>query len=170
MTIPTFQDSCEDILHYYQSTDESERLQREESELELLRTREILARFLPPVPAEVLDVGGGPAVHSLWLAELGYRTYLVDLVPRHIQQARALERVSPAPLVSCSIGDARRLEFSSNSMDAVLLLGPLYHLLEREDRLQALREARRTLRPGGTLIVQGISRYAALLKVLTRGH
>lgn len=169
MTLPNFQDVHEDILHYYQSTDESERLQREESELELLRTREILARFLPPAPAELLDVGGGPAVHSLWLAELGYRTHLVDLVPRHIQQARARERLSPAPIASCSIGDARRLGFPSNSMNAVLLLGPLYHLLEHEDRLHALREARRTLRPGGTLIVQGISRYAALLKVLTRG-
>ena len=170
MTLPSIQDTREDILQYYQSTDESERLQREESELEFLRTREILARFLPPVPAEVLDVGGGPAVHSLWLSELGYRTHLVDLVPRHIRQAQALERVSPASLVSCSIGDARRLEFPSSSMDAVLLLGPLYHLLEREDRLQALCEAWRVLRPGGTLIVQGISRYAALLKVLTRGH
>ncbi|MBI3175236.1 MAG: class I SAM-dependent methyltransferase [Chloroflexi bacterium] len=168
MTLSVSGASCEDVLHYYQSTEESERLQREENELELLRTREILMRFLPPAPADVLDVGGGPAVHSLWLAELGYRTHLVDLVPRHIQQARALERIAPARLAGCTVGDARRLGVPSGSKDAVLLLGPLYHLPEREDRMQALREAWRILRPGGTLIVQGISRYAALLKVLTR--
>lgn len=169
MTIPPSQQPCHEVLRYYQATDESNRLQREESELELLRTREILLRFLPPAPAEIVDVGGGPAVHSLWLAELGYHVHLVDLVPGHIQQARALERSAHTPLASSSIGEARQLGFSANSMDAVLLLGPLYHLLQCEERTQALREAHRILRPGGTLIAQGISRYSALLKVLTRG-
>jgi ubiquinone/menaquinone biosynthesis C-methylase UbiE len=169
MTLPPAQEPCDEVLRYYQATDEAERLQREESELELLRTREILARFLPPAPAEILDVGGGPAVHSLWLANLGYRIHLVDLVPRHIQQARRRSVDQQLPLASLSIGDARQLAFPDQSADAVLLLGPLYHLVQRTERIQALREAHRILRPGGTLIAQGISRYSAVIKVLTRG-
>jgi SAM-dependent methyltransferase len=46
----------------------------------------------------------------------------------------------------------------------VLLLGPLYHLTDQDDRRRALREARRVLRPGGVLAAAGINRYAALLE------
>lgn len=156
------------ILQYYQSTEEISRLQRIENELELLRTRDILARFLPPAPAEILDVGGGPAIHSFWLTELGYRTHLVDIVPKHIEAGRRIERELDLPLASLTIGDARELHFPDHSVDAVVLLGPLYHLLRRMDRIQTLKEAFRVLKPGGTLIAQGISRYSALTKVLTR--
>jgi ubiquinone/menaquinone biosynthesis C-methylase UbiE len=157
------------ILDYYETTDESVRLQRLESELELLRTRDILARNLPPAPAEVIDVGGGPAVHSYWLASLGYQTHLVDLVPKHIELANQMATdYIEAPLLSLSVGDARQLKFSDQSVDAVLMLGPLYHLVHSADRLAALREAYRVLRPGGVLIVEAISRYLPLIKVLTR--
>src|SRR5512143_2896052 len=100
------------ILEYYETTDESARLQRLESELELLRTRDILARNLPPAPAEVLDDGGGPAVHSYWLSSLGYCTHLVDLVPRHIEVAEQMASQFPGvPLCSMTVGDARQLKF-----------------------------------------------------------
>lgn len=157
------------ILDYYETTDESIRLQRVESELELLRTRDILVRNLPPAPAEVLDVGGGPAVHSYWISSLGHRVHLVDLVPKHIELAEKLTASFPnTPLSSMTVGDARGLKFSDESMDAVVMLGPLYHLVRSADRHAALREAWRVLRPGGVLIVEAISRYVPLIKVLTR--
>ena len=157
------------ILDYYETTDESSRLQRLESELELLRTRDILARTLPPAPADVMDVGGGPAVHSYWLSSLGYRTHLVDLVPKHIEMAEHMALQFPDyPLCSLTVGDARRLEFPDHSLDVVVMLGPLYHLVRSVDRHAALCEAQRVLRPGGILIVEAISRYLPLVKVLTR--
>lgn len=157
------------ILDYYETTDESVRLQRLESELELLRTRDILARNLPSTPAEILDVGGGPAVHSYWLSSLGHRVHLVDLVPKHIEMAEKMTaQFSNTPLSSLTVGDARQLKFPEECMDAVVMLGPLYHLVRSADRHAALREAWRVLRPGGVLIVEAISRYFPLIKVLTR--
>ena len=65
--------------------------------------------------------------------------------------------------VNSAVGDARRLDLDDASVDAVLLLGPLYHLPGRPDRLRALAEARRVVRPGGPVFVAAISRWAPRL-------
>jgi SAM-dependent methyltransferase len=64
---------------------------------------------------------------------------------------------------STAVGDARTLDEPDDSYDAALLFGPLYHLVRREDRLQALTEARRVTRPGGLVAGAAISRYASTL-------
>jgi SAM-dependent methyltransferase len=95
---------------------------------------------------------------------LGYEVHLYDPVPLHVAQAEEASRAQPAhPIASCTIGDARALGRPDDGTDAVLLLGPLYHLVERADRLAALREVRRVLRPGGTLVAAAISRFASAL-------
>ena len=94
----------------------------------------------------------------------GYEVHLVDPVDLHIEQAKAASDQQPAhPIASISLGDARELRFSSGSVDAVLLLGPLYHLIEKSERLLALKEAYRVLRNGGVMVAAGISRFASLL-------
>ena len=126
---------------------------------------------MPPPPATIVDVGGGAGVHALWLAKRGYAAHLVEPVPVHLEQARAASDAQPeAPLASVQLADARELPFVDGSVDAVLLFGPLYHLAERADRLAALGEARRVLRPGGALAAIGISRYAFLLDGLVSGR
>ena len=157
-----------DLLNYYTTTDESKRLTRIESELELLRTRDIFSRYLPIPPAIVLDVGGGPAVHSHWLAECGYLVHLVDIVPSHIELAKTLDLHYSHKLQSIQLGDACELAFESESVNAVIMLGPLYHLTKRNYRIKALQEAFRVLKSGGILLAGAISRYNPLIKVLTR--
>ena len=148
------------IVQHYASGYEAGRLASGTSQLELLRTRELIARHLPPPPGVILDVGGGPGIHALWLASLGYDVHLVDIVPLHIEQARAAQGSNS--LASATVGDARALDAATESVDAVLLLGPLYHLTEEADRLQTLREAFRVTKPGGWLFAAGISRFASL--------
>jgi SAM-dependent methyltransferase len=153
------------VRAYYERGDELDRLAggTPAGPLELARTQELLGRFLPAAPADVLDVGGGPGRYAAWLADLGHRVTLVDPVELHVAQARTLH-----PNVAAEIGDARRLAQPDRSADAVLLLGPLYHLIDRADRMAALGEALRVLRPGGVLFAAAISRWASLWDLLLR--
>ena len=155
-----------DILEFYESQYvEDDRLQRSpHGRLEFARTQELLRRLLPAAPATVLDVGGATGVHAQWLAADGYTVHLVDPVPAHVAQAAHI------PGVTAALGDARALDAPTDSVDVVLLFGPLYHLPERDDRIAALTEARRVLRPDGLLIAAGISRYAGLLDYATQGR
>jgi ubiquinone/menaquinone biosynthesis C-methylase UbiE len=158
-----------EIEEHYLRGKESERLSGERGELEQLRTQAILAHNLPPAPAEVFDVGGAAGIHAFPLAKQGYQVHLIDPVELHLEQARSYAATSGVALRSITRGDARRLNIPSGSADAVLLLGPLYHLVEYSDRRQALREARRLLKPHGVLFAAAISRFASLIDGLSSG-
>src|SRR5579864_1681624 len=163
-------DSTGQVIRYYSEADEASRLSSGWFQLEQARTRELILRHLPPAPATIIDVGGGAGIYACWLAQRGYEVHLIDPVPKHVEQARAASARQPQhPLASAEQGDARHLAQSDGMADAALLLGPLYHLVEREDRLACLREASRVLRPGGLLWSAGISRFASLLDSLSGG-
>ena len=117
----------------------------------------------------MLDVGGASGIHAAWLARDGYRVHVVDPVELHVEQALAAARAQPQAPFTAAIGDARALTEADASTDAVLLLGPLYHLTALEDRLAALRGAQRVTRPGGPVFVAAISRFASLIDGLLRG-
>ena len=149
----------ERIREYYGRGVERDRFDRGHFRLEFARTKELLGRFLPPPPARVLDVGGGPGAYARWLADCGYTVHLVDATPLHVEQATELARGA----FTASLGDARSLDAADGTFDAVLVLGPLYHLLERADRVRALAEARRVARSGGVVAAAAISRFSSLL-------
>ncbi len=156
--------SQSDIIDHYSSTGyEDERLTTGVGRLEVVRTREIIQRYLAPTPHVIIDAGGGTGPYAFWLAELGHTVHLLDLVPRHIEMARERARTAVASPASIDVGDARLLPYPDATADVVLLMGPLYHLVERAHRLEALREGARVLKPGGRLLCAAISRYASLL-------
>lgn len=155
---------------HYESGVEKGRLLSGSSNLEFYRTKEIISRFLRKKPATLLDVGGGPGRYSFWLAEKGHRVHLIDMVPLHIKQARYQQRRSKHKLASITIGDARELDFNDRTMDIVLLFGPLYHLVQRRERLKALSEARRVLKPGGRVFAASISRFTSALDGSLHGY
>jgi SAM-dependent methyltransferase len=153
-----------EILEYYERGGENQRLTAGAGRLEFLRTWDVLSRALPPVPARIVDVGGATGVYARPLAEAGYAVHVVDPVPDHVAAAGAL------PGVTAVLGDARRLPEPDASADAVLLLGPLYHLPERADRVAAWREAARVVRPGGVVAAAVISRFASMLDGVAQGY
>ncbi len=165
---------------HYQRGEEADRLVTSgHGQLEFERTQEIVLRHLPPPPAVIADIGGGPGRYAVWLARLGYRVVHRDVVPLHVEQMQAAAVTDPTPgqaidtaasaaidaavgvMIDAAVGDARSLDLADASVDAVLLLGPLYHLARRAERVQALREARRVVRPGGPVFGAAISRWAA---------
>jgi ubiquinone/menaquinone biosynthesis C-methylase UbiE len=163
-------DPLQDVVTHYQGADEDSRLRTGVFQLEFERTKQIILRYLSAPPAVVADVGGGSGPYSFWLAAQGYDVHLIDPVPKHIEQATQAGKLQPRrPLASAHIGDARKLEFADESVDGVLLLGPLYHLPEQEDRMLCMREARRVLRPGGVVFGAAISRFASLLSAVHEG-
>jgi len=167
----TSRGDADEVAGYYARGLERDRLASGQGALEFARTQALLERHLPAPPAVVADVGGGPGRYAVWLAERGYRVHLIDPVPLHVDQALAAAGGrSGAALLSAEVGDARSLRLPDSSADAVLLLGPLYHLPERADRLQALTEARRVCRRGGVVIAAAISRFASTLDGLRGGY
>lgn len=146
------------VREYYARDRERDRLTEARGILEFERTKEIILRHLPDPPAVVADIGGGPGRYALWLAERGHQVEHRDLIPMHVRHLRGDS--AGFPQVRTAVADARRLDLGDASVDAVLFLGPIYHLRRRGDRVRALREARRIVRPGGPVFVAAISRWA----------
>jgi ubiquinone/menaquinone biosynthesis C-methylase UbiE len=159
-----------DVANHYASGYEVERLRTGAGKLEHERSHELMRRFLPAPPATILDVGGGTGVHACWLAKLGYAVHLIDIVPLHVELAKQAAAAQPeAPLASAAVGDACSLTWDVEQVDGCLLFGPMYHLTDRNDRLQALHEAHRVLKRDGILLAAGISRFASALDGLRSG-
>jgi SAM-dependent methyltransferase len=153
------------VLGYYAQLGERGRLTQDPiGQLEYLRTRELLTRWLPRPPAQVVDVGGATGVHAQWIAELGHRVHLIDPEFRQVTEAVRL------PGVTACVADARALPRADASSDVVLMLGPLYHLPSRADRLLAWNEALRVVRPGGVVAAAVILRRASLLDYASMGR
>jgi len=152
---------------YYAKGEERDRLARGVGQVEFLRTIEVVSRTLPDPPAVVADIGGGPGRYTDWLLGAGYTVVHRDPVLLHVEQIR--KRHSDAvdsavdSAVDTAVGDARALDLADASVDVVLLLGPLYHLPVEADRLQALAEAGRIVRPGGVVHLAAITRWSPRL-------
>jgi SAM-dependent methyltransferase len=156
-----------EIVQHYEKIDEGRRITEGLGQLELFRTQEVLTRYLPAEPSSILDIGGATGVHASWLASRGHSVHVVDLMAHHVEAAARLE--GEPGRITAEAGDARRLPVADQAFDAALLLGPLYHLTEREDRLRAWAEARRAVRAGGYVFAAAISRFASLFDGLARG-
>ena len=143
---------------------EWERLERHRTEFAV--TCLALEEHLPSPPGMILDVGAGPGRYALHLTRRGYRVVLVDLSRRSLDLALEMAALAGIYLPPPVQADARALPAEySEQFDAVLLMGPLYHLLTAEDRIAAVREAWRVLRPGGYVFATFITRYAPLRDV-----
>jgi SAM-dependent methyltransferase len=137
---------------------------------EFVLTAELLDEFVVP-GAEVLDAGSGPGRYAEYLLGRGCRVGLTDLSADSLQLFE--ERIEPRladGVLFCRQGTATDLGWlPSGSFDAVLLMGPLYHLVAHDERRTALQEARRVLRPGGVLVAAYISPYRPLMQAVEEG-
>lgn len=146
--------------HYDQSAErEWERLLVHRTEFAV--TMRALVDHLPSPPADIVDIGGGPGRYSIVLTRIGYDVTLVDLSRASLDLAKNNADEAGVELAAIIQQNATELsELEDASFDSALLFGPLYHLLEEEQRKTAVREARRILGPGSLIFVAFITRFA----------
>lgn len=153
------------ITAFYTNHSEDSRLQIGLGPLEFERNKLLIGRYLQATVLAIADVGGGTGHYAAWLCGLGHRVTLVDPVPKHIEQAKRKAKKSGDRL-NCLLGEAQHLPFENASIDLVILHGPLYHLQQRVDRLLALKEAYRVLKPGGVMLGFAITHAASTVAAL----
>lgn len=152
------------VLRRYEVYDEDGRLWRKgRGDLIRLRTWDLFRRLLPASGGRVLDVGGGTGTHAAHLAGLGFDVVLLDPVFGHVSRAAARSRSQPEAPFRSLVGEARHLPAGDASVNVVLMMGPLYHLIDPADRAAALAEAMRVLPPGGLILAETITRHSWVL-------
>lgn len=157
-----------DVLAGYNVGIERGRLHTGIGLIELERTKELLLEYLPAPPAVIYDIGGGYGEYAWWLAARGYEVHLFDLAETNIRLSADLAAEYPgASLRAAEVCDARSVDRPDESADAILLMGPLYHIPERAERIAAVRESLRLLKPGGLLFTAAITPYATMLWATT---
>ena len=153
----------------YSSQSEDTRLTRSRhGQLEYLTTMNYLHKLVPS-GSRILEVGAGTGRYSVALAREGYDVTAVELVANNLdilrQNAIGLENITSYQ------GDAENLSlFADNSFDAVLVLGPMYHLFERAEQHKALDEAIRVSKPGGIIMVAFLSIYSIMYNNYLSGN
>jgi 2-polyprenyl-3-methyl-5-hydroxy-6-metoxy-1,4-benzoquinol methylase len=152
----------EDLVRsYYDKRAEKEWQRLTFNRMEFAVTQRLLATYLP-LCGQILDCGGGPGRYALWLASQGYDVTLFDLSEACLDKAQA-EASTAGVTLSYERGTATDLSrFPDHSFDAVLVMGPLYHLVRLGDRQKALSEAVRIVKSPGLIATSFITRTAFL--------
>ncbi|SMC41540.1 class I SAM-dependent methyltransferase [Pedobacter africanus] len=152
------------LADFYNKSNEDTRLQTGLGPLEFERNKILINRYAGTRPLHIADIGGGTGHYASWLSALGHKVTLVDPLPKHIEKAKR-----KTGSFRCILGEARHLPFNNASFDLVILHGPLYHLQRQNDRLLAIKEARRIVRPGGMVLGFAITHSASALAALHNG-
>lgn len=160
----------EKVKSYYDVFNEDERLINDNSgKLEFEMTMKKLQKFLPK-SGTILDLGGATGVYTFPLAEMGYKMYLADLSETLISKAKTKLLSKPNKnIISCDVVNAIDLSiYSDEQFDVVLLFGPLYHLLDEQERNKCLKEVNRVLKKGGLVFASFIPYLAGSIAIIDR--
>lgn len=155
-------DEIEQIQKTYEYFNEDSRLNRSKAaRVEFLTTVRYIERYVNP-GAKLLDIGAGAGEYSLYFSRKGYSVSALELSPSNIEAFR--RKLTAEDTVDLVQGNALDLSrYADESFDAVLLLGPLYHLHSREDRLRCIAEAKRVCKKDGKLFFAFISNDFVIL-------
>ena len=138
---------------YYNNYNEEGRLLSRHGQVEYLTTMKYIRESLNGIadPA-VLEIGAGTGRYSVTLAKQGCRVTAVELIPHNLELLKS--KLDGSEPISVIQGNALGLSFLlDNTYDLTMLLGPMYHLYTKKDKLQALSEAVRVTKPGGRILV-----------------
>lgn len=139
------------LTDFYSSHPEDLRFDEKANAVEFLVTLHYIGQYLLP-GSRILEVGCGTGRYTLHFARKGYCVDALDLLKVNLDVLK--EKLLPEDKVTAEEGNALDLSrYADNTFDIVLLLGPMYHLFTREDKLKCLDEAVRVAKPGGKIFV-----------------
>lgn len=156
------------LIEYYNKFNEDKRLNSRHGQVEFITTLRYIHEFIKDIESpKIIEVGAGCGRYSITLANEGYDVTAVELVKHNL---RVIEKNSK--LVKTYQGNAIDLSaFQDESFDLVLLLGPMYHLCNEEDKIKALNEAKRIVKRNGIIMVAYcMNDYAVLTYAFKENH
>ena len=149
------------LIDFYNNYDEDKRLALKHGTVEFLTTMHYIEKYLK-AGDYILEVGAGTGRYSHTLARKGYTVDSVELIEHNIEVFH--KNTLPDEKITITQGNALDLSaFPDNTYDITLLLGPLYHLYSKEDKLQALGEAIRVTKKGGIIFAAYVISDGCLL-------
>jgi len=155
------------IINYYNQFDEWGRLDREPVEFQV--NWHFIKKYIPN-KGNILDNGAGPGKYSMKLAKEGYQVTLTDLTPKlvEIAKGKAMELNLSNQFNGFYVEDARNLSnMDEEQFDASLMLGPMYHLQNENDRIRAIQELHRVTKENGVVFVAFMSRIRHVINSLS---
>ncbi len=159
------------LEEYYENYNEEGRLLSRHGQVEYLTTMRYISECLSGIPhPNLLEIGAGTGRYSVTLAKQGYPVTAVELIPHNLELLKAkLDGTEPLTAIQ---GDALDLSpLPDAAYDLTLLLGPMYHLYQREDKLRALSEAVRVTKPGGYILIAYCMNEATVIQyVFGKNH
>jgi ubiquinone/menaquinone biosynthesis C-methylase UbiE len=149
---------------YDEKYDEWDRLERHKIEFDI--TKRYLDEYITGDNLEIFDIGGGPGRYAMYLAEKGHKVSLLDLSKINIEVAKERSLAKGIKLENYIHGNALELDEYGQKYDVILLMGPLYHLVDEEDRRTCIEGALNLLKPNGIIVASFISNYAPIQNYL----
>ena len=138
----------ENLIKYYNKFNEDKRLTRRRGEIEFITSMKYIHEYLKKVD-KIIDIGAGTGRYSIPLSEEGYDVTAVELVKHNIKQIEQKNKN-----IKTILGNAKDLSMiEDNTYNLTLLFGPMYHLITEEEKLQALKEAKRITKKNGIIMV-----------------
>jgi 2-polyprenyl-3-methyl-5-hydroxy-6-metoxy-1,4-benzoquinol methylase len=156
------------IQEYYNNGVNTEWTRMDRHPLEFEITKRNLDEFIPS-KSKIADIGGGPGRYSFYLASQGYNVTLIDLAEKNIEFAKEKGKEIGIKLKNYIHANILEIDFiPANSFDSVLCMGPLYHLINKEDRIKAIDQCLRILKPNGILVITFVTTFAQSISLLKR--
>lgn len=159
------------LVDYYNKFNEDRRLTSRHGQVEYRVSMEYIHKYIDKnrnkQEFKILDIGAGTGRYSVALAEEGYDVTAVELVKYNLG---ILKKKNSS--VKAIQGNALRLKkLADDTFDLTLLFGPMYHLFGFEDKLKALKEAKRVTKPGGVILVAYcMNEYSVVTYVFKEKH
>lgn len=155
-----------EIEKYYNKFNEDKRLCSRHGQVEFFTTMHHIKKSLVP-NAKIIDIGAGTGKYSIALYNMGYQVTAVELVKKNLSVLK-----QNCPNLPSFLGNALNLKkIADNSFDVTLLLGPMYHLFNKQDKIKALAEAKRVTKPNGVIFVAYLlADYAIIRHAIMDGN